>query len=68
MRAQTNIRLSADVLKAMQMMEDKNIRHIPVFDSGRLLGMLSVKDIIGTIMSEHDTEVACMSDYINVSY
>lgn len=52
----------------MQMMEDKNIRHIPVFDSGRLLGMLSVKDIIGTIMSEHDTEVACMSDYINVSY
>lgn len=57
-----------NVLKAMQIMEDKNIRHIPVFDSGRLLGMLSVKDIISTIMSEHDTEVACMSDYINVSY
>lgn len=58
----------ADVLKAMQVMEEKNIRHIPVFEDGRLLGMLSVKDIIGTIMSAHDTEVASMSDYINVSY
>jgi CBS domain-containing protein len=52
----------------MQLMEEKNIRHIPVFDEGKLLGMLSIKDIIATLMNDRDAELTSMSDYINVSY
>ena len=52
----------------MQLMEEKNIRHIPIFDSESLLGMLSVKDVVATLMSDRDTELNHMTDYVNVTY
>eukprot|EP01025_Chloroclados_australasicus_P036591 TRINITY_DN3729_c0_g1_i1.p2 TRINITY_DN3729_c0_g1~~TRINITY_DN3729_c0_g1_i1.p2 ORF type:complete len:241 (-),score=26.77 TRINITY_DN3729_c0_g1_i1:579-1217(-) len=52
------------VAKAMQVMEEKNIRHIPVFDHGELVGMMSIKDIMSTIMNEHSRDVTEMSEYI----
>jgi Mg/Co/Ni transporter MgtE len=55
-------------MKAMQLMEERKIRHIPVFDGDSLVGMMSIKDIIATLMNEHDNEMASMADYINVSY
>lgn len=56
------------IVKAMQLMEEKNIRHIPIFDSESLLGMLSVKDVVATLMSDRDTELNHMTDYVNVTY
>ena len=58
----------AEIFKAMQLMEEKNIRHIPIFDSESLLGMLSVKDVMATLMSDRDTELNHMTDYVNVTY
>jgi signal-transduction protein with cAMP-binding, CBS, and nucleotidyltransferase domain len=58
----------ADIFKAMQLMEEKNIRHIPIFSDDKLLGMLSVKDVVATLMADRDTELNSMADYINVTY
>lgn len=35
-----------------------------MFDEGNILGILSVKDIISTILDAHEHEVSSMSDYI----
>lgn len=68
MRTRFSAVLHAGIFKAMQLMEEKNIRHIPIFDSESLLGMLSVKDVVSTLMADRDTELNSMADYINVSY
>lgn len=49
-------------------MEEKNIRHIPIFNSDSLLGMLSVKDVMATLMADRDTELNFMTEYVNVTY
>lgn len=51
-------------VQAMAAMEERNIRHMPVFDGERLLGMLSIKDIVSTFMEQHDSDMSSMSDYI----
>ena len=40
---------------ALQIMHDKNIRHIPVVDSGALLGLLSYSDIMKAMPSKINT-------------
>ena len=51
-------------MQAMAVMEERNIRHLPVYDGEELMGMLSIKDIVGTFMDQHATDVNSMSDYI----
>jgi CBS domain-containing protein len=36
-----------DVYEAMLLMGKKNIKHLPVIDKGKLIGIVSFKDIIG---------------------
>ena len=35
-----------DIFEALVYMKDKNIRHLPVSDNGKLLGLLTTKDIL----------------------
>lgn len=51
-------------VQAMRVMEERNIRHLPVYDGEELMGMLSIKDIVGTFMDQHASDVNSMSDYI----
>jgi signal-transduction protein with cAMP-binding, CBS, and nucleotidyltransferase domain len=59
-----SLQLRSRGLQAMALMEEKNIRHIPVFNGDDLLGMLSIKDIVSTFMDQHVAEMSSMSDYI----
>jgi CBS domain-containing protein len=38
----------------MTVMAGKNIRHLPVLDEGRLVGLVSVKDVVDAIIREKD--------------
>ena len=55
-------------VQAMAVMEEKNIRHMPVYDKDQLLGIMSIKDIIRTFMDQHDQDVSSMSDYVSAGY
>ncbi|KAA8543610.1 hypothetical protein F0562_021644 [Nyssa sinensis] len=44
------------VLKAMQLMTDKRIRHIPVIDDKAMIGMVSIGDVVRAVVSEHREE------------
>ncbi|MBD3318381.1 CBS domain-containing protein [Candidatus Woesearchaeota archaeon] len=35
-----------DIVQAMNIMRDYDVRHLPVVDNGRLLGLVTVKDIL----------------------
>jgi signal-transduction protein with cAMP-binding, CBS, and nucleotidyltransferase domain len=38
----------------MQLMTDKRIRHLPVMEGGRVIGMLSIGDIVKEMLSHHE--------------
>jgi signal-transduction protein with cAMP-binding, CBS, and nucleotidyltransferase domain len=45
-------------------MVEKNIRHLPVLDNGRVIGMLSIRDIIQTQVKKLTSEIHYLRDYI----
>ncbi|GFZ20022.1 cystathionine beta-synthase (CBS) family protein [Actinidia rufa] len=56
------------VLKAMQLMTDKRIRHIPVIDDMEMIGMVSIGDVVRAVVSEHREELDRLNAYIHGGY
>ncbi|KAJ6383268.1 hypothetical protein OIU78_026702 [Salix suchowensis] len=56
------------VLKAMQLMTDKRIRHIPVIDDKDMIGMVSIGDVVRAVVSEHREELDRLNAYIQGGY
>ena len=52
------------VNEAMEMMTDRRIRHIPVFDEGKLKGIISIGDLVKCRISEVQAEAEAMRQYI----
>ena len=51
----------------MQLMSDKNIRYLPVFDSEQLNGIISINDVVKeTILAQHET-ITQLKDYLHSS-
>jgi CBS domain-containing protein len=49
---------------SMRLMTDKHIRHLPVLENGRLVGMISIGDIVGWIILAQTAAIRQMEDYI----
>lgn len=51
----------------MQLMSDKNIRYLPVFDENQVTGILSINDVVKeTILSQQET-ITQLKDYLHSS-
>jgi CBS domain-containing protein len=51
----------------MQLMSDKNIRYLPVFEGDKLGGILSINDVVReTIMAQQET-ITQLKDYLHQS-
>jgi CBS domain-containing protein len=48
----------------MAMMTAKRFRHMPVLEDGKLVGVISIGDVIRQIMSEKDSTIQSLEDYI----
>ena len=51
--------------ECMQLMTEKNIRHLPVVDEGRVIGMVSIRDIVGDIIADQDFTIEQLEHYIS---
>ena len=49
----------------MALMTEKNIRHLPVVDEGRVVGMVSIRDIVGDIIADQDFTIEQLEHYIS---
>ena len=49
----------------MQLMTEKNIRHLPVVDEGRVVGMVSIRDIVSDIIADQDFTIEQLQHYIS---
>ena len=50
--------------ECMALMTDKRIRHLPVMDSDELIGIVSIGDIIKSIVSEQEFIIEQLESYI----
>jgi CBS domain-containing protein len=49
---------------AMAKMTDRRIRHLPVIDNARLIGVVSIGDLVKWRIAEADAEVNAIRSYI----
>jgi CBS domain-containing protein len=52
------------VEECMALMDEKGIRHLPVYEKGTLLGMISVRDVLRTVISEQQVFITHLEHYI----
>ena len=48
----------------MNLMTDRHLRHLPVVDNGRLLGLLSIGDLVKETIAEQASLIKQMEQYI----
>ncbi len=66
--------MTADVLyldagqsveEGMAVMIDKNIRHLPVYENGKLLGLISVRDVLKEVVDYQQFMISQLEHYIS---
>lgn len=57
----------APVLSALSLMTRRRIRHLPVVSDGRLVGFVSIGDLVKYRIDKIEAEAAAMRDYILMS-
>jgi CBS domain-containing protein len=53
---------------AMQIMSDKHIRHLPVMEGGELAGIISINDVVSSIIKEQKSQIESLQGYISGNY
>ena len=51
--------------QCMQLMSDKHIRYLPVFDNGQLAGIISMSDVVNAIIANQKDTISHLENYIN---
>ena len=55
---------SETVVHAMEIMTDRRFRHLPVVEEGRILGLVSIGDLVKRRIDQAESEARAMKDYI----
>lgn len=50
--------------ECMALMSQRKIRHLPVVDGTRVLGMISIRDIMDDIIADHERTISHLENYI----
>jgi len=50
--------------ECMALMTEKHLRHLPVLDNGRLVGVVSMRDVVKDLIAEKEFLIEQMENYI----
>lgn len=53
------------IAQCMQLMSDKNVRYLPVFDNENLIGLVSILDVIKETILEQEETIQHLENYIH---
>lgn len=53
---------------AMQLMTDRRVRHLPVLRQDRLIGVVSIGDLVKWKIAETEAEAEAMKSYLSAQY
>lgn len=61
------VEASSPVLSALSLMTRRRIRHLPVVEADRLIGFVSIGDLVKYRIERIEAEAAAMRDYIQMA-
>jgi len=53
--------------QCMQLLSDKHIRYLPVFEDGKLTGIISINDVVKEIMLSQEEIISNLKDYLHAN-
>jgi len=56
---------SQTVNQCMEMMTERRIRHLPVIEDDRVIGMISIGDLVQAIIADQQEEIEQLESYIS---
>ena len=62
------VNLSTTIDECMHRMTDKRCRHLPVVEEGRVVGLVSIGDLVHWIIAAQDLTIHQLEDYICGKY
>lgn len=60
-----SVSLQHTVGECMRMVTDHRIRHLPVEDRGTVVGMISIGDLVNSVISEQEARIRHLEAYIS---
>lgn len=57
--------LDMNIKDCMKIFNDKKFRHLPVVDNEKVVGIISIGDIVNSIMKEQEDHINFLESYIN---
>ena len=62
------VKSNDDIQLCMKLMTVKKIRHLPVLDDGQLKGVISIGDVVKSVIDKQKIEIDELRSYIGGSY
>ena len=59
------VSLDTSVQACMQLMTDRKVRHLPVIDNNRVIGMISIGDLVKAVIAEQQQHIEQLESYIH---
>lgn len=59
-----SVRPEQSIDECMTLMTSKHVRHLPVIDDEKLVGMISIGDVVKAIINEHEYTIKQLENYI----
>jgi len=60
-----HLRPNDTIDNCMQLMSNKHIRYLPVFDNGNLAGIISMSDVVNATIANQKETISHLENYIN---
>ncbi len=61
----TTVRPDQSVTDCMELMTEKRIRHLPVVEEGRIVGIISIGDVVMAVISNQASMIEHLEGYIS---
>jgi CBS domain-containing protein len=59
------VTLNSSVQECMQLMTARHLRHLPVVEAGKVIGMVSIGDLVKAVMEEQKQTIEQLESYIH---
>jgi len=59
------VTLDTTVQQCMQLMTERRVRHLPVVDGARVVGMVSIGDLVKAVIAEQQAQIEQLESYIH---
>jgi len=56
------------VEEAMALMTEQRVRHLPIVSEGRLIGLVSIGDVVKAVATKYDREIQYLHSFIQKGY